>query len=242
MKLDAFILAQTSYSRRDVLDLITSGRVVLNGNPAKSMVKDIKIGIDIVKIDGMKLGEDVRYFYYKFNKPTNVLSTLDDPQGRKTLRDFMGGLPASMKPVGRLDRDTSGLMIFTNDGHFSNELMHPSRHTSKLYRVTLDKRLTKADFSRILSGVMLEDGPAKGDSLVPISDFSWDLEIHEGRNRLIRRLFEVLGYEVTKLKRLAIGDVQLGTLAVGKFSKLTQRELRTLKGPVKPSKKMKTQK
>ncbi len=229
MKLDAFILAQTSYSRRDVLAMITSGRVIVNGNPAKSMVKEIKIGVDIVKIDGLKLGENVRYFYYKFNKPTHVVSSLGDPQGRKCLKSFMGGLPASIKPVGRLDRETSGLMIFTNDGQFSNELMHPSRHTSKLYRVTLNRRLTKADFSRVLSGVMLDDGPAKGDSLEWVSDHSVDLVIHEGRNRLIRRLFEALGYTVEKLKRLAIGNVQLGTLAVGQFAQLSMHELRSLK-------------
>jgi len=229
MKLDAYILAQTSYSRREVLELITSGRVVLNGNVAKSMVKDIKIGIDIVKIDGQKLGGDIKYFYYKFNKPTGVMSTMEDPQGRKCLKDLMRGLPESLKPVGRLDRDTSGLMIFTNDGQLSNELMHPSTHTQKLYRVTLDKKISKADFSRVLSGVMLEDGPAKGDFLTLISEHSVDLVIHEGRNRLIRRLFDALGYKVTKLKRLSIGSVQLGELPVGQFRQLTQRELRAIK-------------
>jgi len=171
----------------------------------------------------------VRSVYYKFHKPKDVICTLDDPRGRDDLAQFLKHLPEGLFPVGRLDRHTTGLLLFTNDGEMANRILHPSYELEKVYRVTIDRSFKDSDCRRLLGGFFLEDGPVKFSSVERVSDVTVMVAIHEGRNRIVRRSFATLGYEVKGLKRLAIGPILLGNLDVGKFAKFSIGEMHQLK-------------
>ncbi|NBV41485.1 rRNA pseudouridine synthase [bacterium] len=233
IRIEEFIASQTEYPRRDVIALIAGGKVKRNGNVVKDATLPIDISKDIIVVDGVKLESALDYFYYKFNKPTNVISTLSDPSERRSLRDFMKEVPPQIAPIGRLDRDTDGLMLFTNNGNLAHQLSHPKFHISKTYRVTLDKPITQAIFSRLTTGLFLDDGPVVFEEAELVSDVTVMVKISEGRNRIVRRAFEALGYVVKRLRRMAIGPIQLGDLQEGKFRKLSPGELKQLDQIVK---------
>lgn len=233
IRLEEFLTAQLPNPRREVMQWIVSGRVNVNGNPKTDIGHLINPDDDVIHVNGERLANNLTYHYYKFHKPTGVISTLDDPNGRKCLRDFMSGIPQSLAPVGRLDRDSEGVMLFTNNGDLALTLSHPRFQVSKQYRVTLDRPLTQAHFERLTIGFFLDDGPMLFDSVNKISDVSVVVSISEGRNRVIRRSFELFGYTVKKLIRLSMGPIQLGNLSPGKFVKLSSGELRQLDQIVK---------
>lgn len=229
IKLDSFIISQTEYSRRDVLELVKNQSIKVNGQVIESMTYLIRPKKDIVTIQGVPVSSKLDYFYYKFNKPKGIISTLEDPEGRPCLTDFIQDLPKSIFPIGRLDRNTTGLLLFTNDGNFAQQISHPKFHLSKQYQLMLDRVITHRDLERLSAGILLEDGPVQFESAYPLSAKELEVTISEGRNHLIRRTFEFLGYEVTKLRRIAIGPIQLGSLPEGKYRALTKGEIRGLK-------------
>ncbi|NDC82782.1 rRNA pseudouridine synthase [bacterium] len=228
IRLEEFVTAQLSQSRREVVDLIITGKVNVNGNPVRDISSMIDSDRDVVHVDGERLMNNLVYHYYKFHKPAGVISTLDDPNGRNCLKDFMNNVPQSLAPVGRLDRDSEGVMIFTNNGQLALAMSHPRYEVQKQYRVTLDKKLSQPHFDRLTSGCFLDDGPIVFDQVDWVSDVTVLVKISEGRNRVIRRTFELFGYRVKKLLRLSMGPIQLGKLGAGKFAKLTSGELRQL--------------
>ncbi|HUM64949.1 MAG TPA: pseudouridine synthase [Chitinophagaceae bacterium] len=167
------------------------------------------------------------------NKPKDYITTTDDPQGRKTVLDLTRRATTErIYPVGRLDRNTSGVLLLTNDGELSQKLTHPSNQVKKVYHVTLNKPLEKKDFDQILSGLVLEDGPASVDALAyaDIKDKTQlGVEIHSGRNRIVRRIFESLGYDVKNLDRVIFAGLTKKNIERGKWRFLTEKEIRDLK-------------
>ncbi len=229
IKLEEFLASQTAYSRRKILDLLNAGEVSVNGVPVTSLSHPVQPKTDQIKVGTVKIEHEIPYMYYKFNKPKDVICTLHDPKGRRDLMEFLRPFPQSLTPVGRLDRQTKGLLLFTNDGEFANRLMHPRYGVSKLYTVTLDQAPTARHLERLTEGMMLEDGPIRFSSIEIVDNKILKVSLKEGRNRIVRRTFDHLGYTVEKLKRIAIGPILLGKLAEGDMQPLSSGELRTLK-------------
>ncbi len=226
MKLETFISLKTPLARRRILELLNQGKIVVNGKVATDLMREIRPKTDKIQLDKKMMTQDIPAFvYYKFNKPKGVLSTLGDPQNRRNLDEFVKKLPQFVFPVGRLDRLTTGLLLFTNDGEFSNHLCHPQFHVTKCYRVTVGKKLTKNDVARFQKPMILEDGPFSFTKCEWLEPTVMMVNVEEGRNRIVRRACAHLGYEVIKLKRLAIGAVELGALKEGEFKKMNSKEV-----------------
>tara|TARA_B100000427_G_scaffold53657_1_gene41415 strand:- start:3100 stop:3822 length:723 start_codon:yes stop_codon:yes gene_type:complete len=226
--LEEFVTSQSYISRRDLLAYLKSGLVSVNGECVSNLKIKVNAKNDTIVVNGDLVQYQFPYVYYKFFKPKGVLSTMEDPKGRRCIGDFIRQLGMPIFPVGRLDKDTTGLMILTNDGDFSHKLMHPSFKCNKVYHVTLNKRVSKSTIERLNRGFFLEDGPVMFTRLSVLSDREFMLSINEGRNRLIRRTFEHFGYFVDQLKRLQIGNLDLKGMAIGDFSPLTKQEIRLL--------------
>lgn len=228
------VIAQAGIaSRRKAEELIAEGRVKVNGKTVSE--QGIKVsGNDTVEVDGVPLDKE-QPVYYLFYKPTSVISSVKDDKGRKAVTDFFPEVEARVFPVGRLDYETSGALLMTNDGELANKLMHPRYRIDKQYVAKVKGLLTKEDIKKLARGVQLEDGktaPAlvklesvdrkKGTSVVTLT-------IHEGRNRQVRRMFEALGHEVQKLKRERYGFLDLHTMNPGDFRELKPHEVKQLK-------------
>ncbi len=230
MPLNKYLAHSGVCSRRDAADLVREGKVKLNDvvvtDPGHKVGPD-----DVVKFNEKKLTIQKGMVYILLNKPKDYITTNEDPQGRKTVMDLLNGADAErLFPVGRLDRNTSGLLLITNDGDLTQKLAHPSFKVKKIYQVTLDKPVTKADFDKILNGLDLEDGKATVDALAYLETKSEiGIEIHIGRNRIVRRIFESLGYEVVKLDRVMYGGLTKKNLPRGKWRYLNEREIVLLK-------------
>lgn len=231
IRLNKYIGSCGVCSRREADVLIAEGRVEVNGKKVDVLGTKINKG-DKVKVDG-KLISSVEKHYVILNKPKDYITTTKDPQGRRTVMELVQDTDIErLYPVGRLDRNTTGLLLFTNDGMLAQRLIHPKRRIKKVYAVTLDKPLTKKDSELILTGVQLDDGWMKADHLAyvdPNDQSKIGIEIHSGRNRVIRRLFEHLEYEVVALDRVLFGGLDKVKLGRGKWRKLTDKELRSLK-------------
>jgi 23S rRNA pseudouridine2605 synthase len=227
-KLITFLVSQTNYSRRELINLVLSKEVHVNGNPAKSGSQEVDLSKDRITVKLEVINKTVRYSYFKFNKPKDVICSLDDPKGRTDLSKFINELPANVFPVGRLDRNTKGLLLFTNNGNIANKICHPTYKLRKIYSIELNTRITKNQIQRLTSGLILEDGPVYFDSVEVLSNTNLKVTISEGRNRIIRRTFQLLGYQDIKLKRLAIGPIQLANLKEGYFKRLTKGEVQSL--------------
>jgi 23S rRNA pseudouridine2605 synthase len=188
---------------------------------------------DEVKVNGKKIFLAKNLVYILLNKPKDYITTTDDPQGRKTVLDIIARATTErVYPVGRLDRNTSGVLILTNDGELAQKLTHPSNEVRKVYHVTLNKPLDKKDFEQILNGVTLEDGPAQVDVLAyaDMKDKTQvGVEIHSGRNRIVRRIFEKMGYDVKNLDRVVFAGLTKKNVDRGKWRFLTEKEVRDLK-------------
>src|SRR5579872_720689 len=220
-------------SRRDAAELVRQGKVTVNGKLITEPGTKVR-PTDLVKVGSKKVTISNNFVYILLNKPKDYITTTDDPQGRRTVLDLIR--PATTErvfPVGRLDRNTSGVLLFTNDGDLAQKLAHPSHQIRKIYHVTLDRPLTKADFDAIASGaITLEDGPAHVDDLAyaDAKDRSQiGLEIHSGRNRIVRRIFEQLGYDVRGLDRVMYAGLTKKNIQRGHWRLLTEREVRILK-------------
>lgn len=230
-RLNKFIANAGICSRRAADTIISEGRIKVNNKVVTEMGHKVKPG-DKVTLDGKPLAtEDLKYVL--LNKPKDFITTLDDPQGRKTVMNIVGdACEERIYPVGRLDRNTTGLLLFTNDGELADKLSHPSSRVKKLYEVTLDKPLEDEHYEKILQGITLEDGKVKVDDLAIISPERdmLGIEIHLGKNRIVRRIFEHFGYEVIRLDRTIYAGLTKKNVPRGKYRHLGQREVMRLKG------------
>ena len=230
MPLNKFIAHSGECSRRDAAELVRQGKVKVNGELVLDPGYRVKHD-DKVTMSGKKLTPQKGLVYILLNKPKGFITTNDDPQGRRTVMELVGNAGVDrLFPVGRLDRNTSGLLLITNDGDLTQKLSHPSFNIKKVYQVTLDRPLTNADFEKIVAGVELEDGIAKVDALAYLDKKNeLGLEIHSGRNRIVRRIFESLNYEVEKLDRVMYAGLTKKNLPRSKWRYLDEREVVLLK-------------
>ncbi len=234
MRLNKYIAHAGICSRREADELIAAGSVKVNGKVVTEMGYQVMPG-DEVQYGGEKLRSE-RLRYFLLNKPKGFITTTDDPQERRTVMMLMDGCCAErIYPVGRLDRATTGLLLFTNDGELAKKLTHPSTQVYKIYQVELNKPVTKEDMKKLLEGIELEDGPMHVDDIQyaavgkTIDKRIVGVELHSGRNRIVRRLFEALGYEVHKLDRTTFAGLTKKDLPRGRWRELTEKEVGFLK-------------
>jgi len=230
IRLNKYIANSGICSRREADSLISNGLVTLNGEICTELGRKVKKS-DRVVYQGKKINPE-KPTYVLLNKPKDFITTTDDPMDRKTVMHLVGNAcEERIFPVGRLDRNTTGLLLFTNDGELAAKLSHPSNEIKKIYQVSLDKPLTKKDEEAIIEGLTLEDGKADVDDLQVLSlDRSiLGLEIHIGRNRIVRRLFAHLGYDVTALDRVVFAGLDKKDLKRGHYRFLTEQEVIRLK-------------
>lgn len=232
MPLNKFIAHAGVTARREAAEIVKKGLVKVNGETVTEPGHKVS-SRDEVRVNGKKVFLSKNLVYILLNKPKDYITTTDDPHGRKTVLDLMGrATPERIYPVGRLDRNTSGVLLLTNDGELAQKLTHPSNEVKKVYHVTLDKPLDKKDFDQILKGVTLEDGPANVDALAYADakdKTQVGVEIHSGRNRIVRRIFEHLHYDVKNLDRVIFAGLTKKNVERGKWRFLTEKEIRDLK-------------
>lgn len=226
MPLNKFIAHGGLCGRREAAELVRQGKVKVNGELIVEPGHKIQPG-DKVTVAGKPVTSKKNLVYMLLNKPKGFITTTDDEKGRKTVMDLVASSGYErVYPVGRLDRNTTGLLLMTNDGALAQKLSHPRYNIKKIYHVSLDKPLTKAHFEAILAGVKLDDGVAPVDALAYLEEkHELGLEIHSGRNRIVRRIFESLGYVVEKLDRVMYAGLTKKNLPRGKWRMLTEREL-----------------
>lgn len=232
MPLNKFIAHTGICGRREAAEMVKKGLVKVNGELITEPGHKVSAK-DEININGKKAFLAKNLVYILLNKPKDYITTTDDPQGRKTVLDIIGRATTErVYPVGRLDRNTSGVLLLTNDGELAQKLTHPSNEIKKVYHVTLNKPLEKKDFDKILAGVMLEDGLASVDVLAYADakdKTQVGVEIHSGRNRIVRRIFEALGYDVRNLDRVIFAGLTKKNIERGKFRFLSEKEVRDLK-------------
>ncbi len=231
IRLNKYISNSGVCSRREADTYIAAGNVTVNGQTITEMGYQVR-PTDEVRFDGRLLQAEKKE-YILLNKPKNFITTTRDEQGRRTVMELISGATrARLVPVGRLDRNTTGLLLFTNDGELAKKLTHPRHGVRKIYHVELNRNLKAEDLRKIQEGVELEDGPIKADEVSYIDGASKrevGIEIHSGRNRIVRRIFEHLGYEVVKLDRVVFAGLTKKDLPRGHWRPLTQQEIINLR-------------
>ena len=231
IRLNKFIANSGVCSRREADTLIQAGVVTVNGEVVTELGTKVNVYKDEVKFNGEKLkGEEKVYLV--MNKPKGYVTTASDPHAEKTVMELLKGCPFRVFPVGRLDKSTTGVLMFTNDGELAEKLTHPSYDKKKIYQVSLDKPLKQEDYEKALAGVELTDGKMAADELefIDADDHrKLGIEIHSGKNRIVRRLFEALGYEVKALDRVYFAGLTKKGLKKGAWRKLSEGEVNILK-------------
>jgi 23S rRNA pseudouridine2605 synthase len=227
------LLAQSGVaSRRKCEELMLEGHVEVDGEIVTRLGTKVDPRRAVIRVDGKRLPPVSPHVYLVLNKPRGVVSTMSDPEGRRTLADLVADRPERLFHVGRLDNDTEGLILLTNDGDFAHRMAHPSYELDKTYVAEVPGPVNRATVRKVLAGVSLEDGPVTVSSFKVISSHGdkaiVELVIHEGRNRIVRRLLEAVGHPVRRLTRTAIGPVRLTGLRRGEMRELTREELGTL--------------
>lgn len=232
MPLNKFMAHCGVCSRRDAVELINDGKVKVNGAVATEPGYKVQEKDEVI-YNGKKLFVTKNLVYILLNKPKDYITTTDDPQGRKTVLQLIKhATNERVYPIGRLDRNTSGVLLLTNDGDLTQKLSHPSYEIKKIYEVKLDKPLTKNDFDKIVKGLKLEDGEIQIDSLAYADSKDKSIigiELHSGRNRIVRRIFEHLGYDVKGLDRVMYANLTKKNVERSKWRYLSEKEIRLLK-------------
>ncbi len=230
IRLNKYIANSGICSRREADQLIEAGVVKVNNTTITTLGYKVK-PTDIVEVEGQKIKNEKKV-YLLLNKPKDYLTTTKDPQNRKTVMDLISNAcKERIFPVGRLDRQTTGLLLFTNDGELADKLMHPKSQIPKLYHVKLNRNFSYNDFQKLAQGIELEDGFIKPDALSYVmgSKNELGIQIHSGKNRIIRRIFEHLRYEVIKLDRVMYAGLTKKNLPRGKWRFLSEKEIQYLK-------------
>lgn len=219
-------------SRREAEEWIVSGRVQVNGQVVDELGAQADLEIDEISVDGNILGRKEKKVYFLFNKPTEVVTTLKDPQNRRTIAEFFRKIPERVFPVGRLDYDTEGLLVVTNDGELMNGMLHPSKEIPKRYEAWVKGQVSEATAMQLRNGVHLSDGktaPAKCRILkMEAAKTLVEVTIHEGKNRQVRRMLATVGHPVISLSRTGFSFFELGHLKRGEYRPLTDQELAQL--------------
>lgn len=233
LRLQTFLSRNGVTSRRKAMDLVKSGRVLVNGEVVREPSTPVDSTIDHIVVDGREISKKA-YDYILLNKPAGYVTTKSDPFAEKTVLDLLPSKYKHLFPVGRLDKDTEGLLLLTNDGDLTFILTHPKHNIDKIYFARVNGRLENQEKQKIEQGVILEGkktAPAAIENIKDLTDATeLTIKIHEGRKRQIRLMFEVVGHKVVYLKRLTQGPIELGNLEKGKWRNLTPREIEILKG------------
>ncbi len=220
-------------SRRASEKMILSGRVTVNGVPVTEMGVQIDENLDEVAVDEKVVHPEEQKHYLAYNKPIGEISTASDPEGRATIMDRFKDYPVRIFPVGRLDYDSEGLILLTNDGEMMNHVLHPSREVKKTYLAKVSNHVTPEEIAQLRKGVMIDGKMTSPASVHLIREETFDtvllISIHEGRNRQVRKMVDAVGHQVVSLKRVEFGPVLLGDLPSGMWRKLTEAEIQKLK-------------
>jgi 23S rRNA pseudouridine2605 synthase len=218
-------------SRRACEELIAAGRVTVDGKRAR-LGDRADPQTAVIHVDGERLVTDTRMVYIALNKPRGIVSTMEDDLGRTTVADYLGNVPQRVFHVGRLDADSEGLLLLTNDGQLAHRLMHPSYGVAKTYLAEVPGPVPRALGRQLRAGIELDDGPAHVDSFRVVDSVGRqaliEVVLHEGRKHIVRRLFDGVGHPITRLIRIAIGPVKLGDLKPGRTRRLTSAEIAAL--------------
>jgi pseudouridine synthase len=233
MRINRFLATCGVASRRASEKLIRAGRVTVNGRRVQELSLTVDESRDIVRVDGKQVNPQRRKVYFLFNKPRGIITTAQDELGRKTIFDVVK-VRERVFPVGRLDRNSEGLLLLTNDGDLAHRLLHPSFEVRKTYRVKLDRPFDEPDFEKLAEGVELEDGTMATCRARFYADdpLRIEVQIHEGRKHIVRRLFTALGYDVKTLKRTQLGPLELKNMRRGQWRLLSPTELFQLRKAV----------
>jgi 23S rRNA pseudouridine2605 synthase len=236
MRLNKYIASCGVASRRGADIIIAEGRVTINGRPVSAIGTDVDPDTDAVAVDGTLLSLHSQNIYILLNKPAGVLSTCQDDRGRKCVIDLIDGVDQRLFPVGRLDYDTEGLLLLTNDGGFAYRCTHPKHEMDKTYEAVVHGRLDAAAIKHLENGIIL-DGVKTAPARIRCMERSdkkslVEITIHEGRNRQVKRMFEAVGCHVMQLKRTKLGNLTLGDLPAGKWRFLTEYEVRMISDPI----------
>lgn len=228
MRLNKYVAHCGVCSRRQAADFVKNGQITVNDKVVTEPFYQVREG-DIVRFKGNIIRPETRLVYLLMNKPRDMITTVKDEKGRRTVMDVLSGkVEERVFPVGRLDRNTTGLLLLTNDGELAKRLTHPSHRVKKIYHVVLDKAVSQSDLDKIKAGLKLEDGHAEVDSIDYVQGREKNevgIEIHIGKNRIVRRIFEHLGYEVRRLDRVYFAGLTKKDLPRGRFRHLSQQEV-----------------
>ncbi len=231
IRLNKFIANSGICSRREADQYIEAGVVTVNGEVVTELGTKVNVSTDEIKFNGERIrGEEKVYIV--MNKPKGFVTTASDPHAEKTVMDLLKSCKARVFPVGRLDKNTTGVLMFTNDGEIAEKLTHPSYDKKKIYQVILDKPLSEEDYNKVQTGITLSDGDIKADELEytdPEDKRKIGIEIHSGKNRIVRRIFESLGYDVKALDRVYFAGLTKKGLKKGDWRYLSDREATVLK-------------
>ena len=233
MRLQKYLASCGIASRRNAEKIISEGRVSVNGKTVTEMGIQVDESSDQIRVDGNLVFPEKELHYLAYNKPIGEVTTSFDPEGRATVMDHFSEYPVRLFPVGRLDYDSEGLLLLTNDGEMMNHVLHPSNEIKKVYLTTVSNRVSDEEINRLRHGVLFDgrmSSPA-GVRLIRYQAFSTVLliSIHEGRNRQIRKMIEAIGHQVVHLKRVQFGPVKLNDLPVGSWRNLKEDEISKLK-------------
>lgn len=231
MRLNRFIAMSGVCSRREADQLIAAGEVTVNGVRVDQLGSKVRPAQDEVRLNG-ELLKGEKKVYILLNKPKGYVTTVEDPHADRTVIDLLKGeCKERVYPVGRLDKNTTGVLLLTNDGNLTKELTHPSYAKKKIYHVFLDKPCKEEDLEKLANGIELEDGPIHADEVSFVDDKGMEVgvELHSGRNRIVRRMFDALGYEVVKLDRVYFAGLTKMGLRRGFWRYLTPREVGALR-------------
>ncbi len=233
MRLQKYMARCGVASRRHAEEMILSGRVTVNGETVREMGVQVDEELDRVALDGKIIRPEAEMHYIAYHKPIGEVTTVSDPEGRPAVMDKFRDYPVRLFPVGRLDFDSSGLLLLTNDGELMNQLLHPSREVSKVYLVKASNQITPEEIHRLSAGVMIDGKLTSPARVRLIRHEAFDtvllVSIHEGRNRQVRRMIEAIGHQVVSLTRVEFGPIALKDLPLGQWRRLTEAEVARLR-------------